>query len=249
MQNKHKINNLPCNCVTKKSEFVWGGLAWNSALHWYKELIFWLERWQTAALRCGDKQEQDKAVGLTVPLTWQLSTIMGYMISAGHWEMSGGVGRSSKSGREIQGSNPVITLPPLPTSLLKKAPVRHREWTHRLLCLHTFIGWRGGTIYWISLPVHVLLFIVNTLTPPIPPHSPGVCFNGSGQHVGRRRQPSALLNPLIRWPELAKSNLGEAARGQGRGAGGTALSGSTRGHASVCHWTANPMSETGPKWI
>lgn len=43
--------------------------------------------------------------------------------------MSEGVGRSSGSGREIQGSNPVITLPPLPTSLLNKAPVRYRDGT------------------------------------------------------------------------------------------------------------------------
>lgn len=64
----------------------------------------------------------------TVPLTWQPSMIMGYMISAGHRAMSEGVGRSSRSGKETQGSTPVITLPPLPTtSLLNKAPVRHRD--------------------------------------------------------------------------------------------------------------------------
>lgn len=71
--------------------------------------------------------------------------------------MSEGVGRSSRSGREIQGSNPVITLPPLPTSLVNKAPVRHREGTYRLLCLRTSMGvcaW-GGAIYSISVCLYM----------------------------------------------------------------------------------------------
>lgn len=60
-------------------------------------------------------------------------------------------------------------------------------------------------------------------------------------------------NPLIRWPELAKSNLREA-DGEAQeeeeeierrveGVGGTALSGSTKGHSSLYHQISTLVTE------
>lgn len=43
-----------------------------------------------------------------------------------------------------------------------------------------------------------------------PAWGPAVWFSGSNQHVGGTLTTISPTNPLIRWPELAKSSLGEA---------------------------------------
>lgn len=102
----------------------------------------WLERWQEAVCQCGDKQEQDKGVGL-IQRCWHGNSARLWDIWS--WQGIRSSGRGSRrlgelekgeGGSEIQDRNPALTLPPLPLhSPLAAEQGQCEDWTYSTLKL------------------------------------------------------------------------------------------------------------------